>query len=145
MSVAICQGNSVNNWALSCSLMVDITSWGRPRASSIGTSWRVFQVATLDTKVMILCQLLFYWFMKSLKGWFQTDWSFFFFFNLFLAAFGLRCCTQAFSSCSQQGYSSLWCAGFSLRWLLLLQSTGSKHTGFSSCGTRASVVVALGL
>ena len=32
------------------------------------------------------------------------------------------------------GYSSLWCAGFSLRWLLLLRSMGSRHTGFSSCG-----------
>ena len=36
------------------------------------------------------------------------------------------------------GYSSLWCAGFSLRWLLLLQSTGSRHAGFSSCGTRGA-------
>ena len=35
------------------------------------------------------------------------------------------------------GYSSLQCAGFSLQWLLLLQSTGSRHTGFSSCGTWA--------
>ena len=35
------------------------------------------------------------------------------------------------------GYSSLRCAGFSLRWLLLLKSTGSRHAGFSSCGTRA--------
>ena len=35
------------------------------------------------------------------------------------------------------GYSSLWCVGFSLWWLLLLRSTGSRHTGFSSCGTRA--------
>ena len=35
------------------------------------------------------------------------------------------------------GYSSLQCAGFSLRWLLLLRSTGSRHAGFSSCGTRA--------
>ena len=35
------------------------------------------------------------------------------------------------------GYSSLWCAGFSLSWLLLLQSTGSRHEGFSSCGSRA--------
>ena len=43
------------------------------------------------------------------------------------------------------GYSSLRCAGFSLQWLLLLQSTGSRRTGFSSCGTRASVVVAHGL
>ena len=35
------------------------------------------------------------------------------------------------------GYSSLRCAGFSLRWLLLLGSTGSRHMGFSSCGMRA--------
>ena len=35
------------------------------------------------------------------------------------------------------GYSSLWCMGFSLRWLLLLRSTGSRHMGFSSCGTQA--------
>ena len=35
------------------------------------------------------------------------------------------------------GYSSLQCAGFSLRWLLLLRSMGSRHAGFSSCGTRA--------
>ena len=35
------------------------------------------------------------------------------------------------------GYSLLWCVGFSLQWLLLLQSTGSRHMGFSSCGLRA--------
>ena len=35
------------------------------------------------------------------------------------------------------GYSSLWCAGFSLWWLLLLRSTGSRRAGFSSCGTQA--------
>ena len=35
------------------------------------------------------------------------------------------------------GHSSLWCAGLSLRWLLLLRSTGSRHAGFRSCGTRA--------
>ena len=34
------------------------------------------------------------------------------------------------------GYSSLHCAGFSLRRLLLLQSTSSRRTGFSSCGTQ---------
>ena len=32
------------------------------------------------------------------------------------------------------GYSSLRCTGFSLPWLLLLRSTGSRHAGFSSCG-----------
>ena len=35
-------------------------------------------------------------------------------------------------------YSSLQCACFSLRWLLLLWSTGSRRAaGFSSCGTQA--------
>ena len=33
--------------------------------------------------------------------------------------------------------SLLLCVGFSLWWLLLLQSTGSRHAGFSSCGSRA--------
>ena len=36
-----------------------------------------------------------------------------------------------------RGHSSLWCAAFSLRWLLLLQSTSSRRVGFSSCGMPA--------
>ena len=36
-------------------------------------------------------------------------------------------------------YSSLQCMGFSLQWLLLLRSMGSRHAGFSSCSTQASV------
>ena len=65
------------------------------------------------------------------------------FLNLFyliiylLAALGLCCCAQAFSSCSEWGYSLLRCMGFSLQWLLLLWSMGSRHAGFSSCGTQA--------
>ena len=43
------------------------------------------------------------------------------------------------------GYSSLWCMGFSLWWLLLLQSTGSRHTGFSSCSMRAQQLWCMGL
>ena len=43
------------------------------------------------------------------------------------------------------GYSSLQREGFSLWWLLLSWSSGSRRVGFSSCGTRASVVVARGL
>ena len=35
------------------------------------------------------------------------------------------------------GCSSLRCAGFSLRWLLLSRSTGSRHAGYSRCGSRA--------
>ena len=33
-----------------------------------------------------------------------------------------------------RGSSLLWCMSFSLQWLLLLQSTSSRRTGFSSCG-----------
>ena len=43
------------------------------------------------------------------------------------------------------GYSSLRCAGFSLQWLLLLQSTGSRHMGFNSCGTQAQQLWLTGL
>ena len=39
-----------------------------------------------------------------------------------------------------RGYSLLWCTGFSLRWLLLLRSTGSRHAGFSSCGMRPQLL-----
>ena len=36
-----------------------------------------------------------------------------------------------------RGYYSLQYVGFSLRRLLLLRSIGSRHTGFSACGTQA--------
>ena len=35
---------------------------------------------------------------------------------------------------ASRGYPSLRCTVFPLQWLLLLQSMGSRHTGFSSCG-----------
>ena len=36
-----------------------------------------------------------------------------------------------------RGHSLLWCMSLSLPWLLLLQSTGSRDVGFSSCSTQA--------
>ena len=42
------------------------------------------------------------------------------------------------------GYSSLRCAGFSLWWLLLLWSTGSRCADFSSCGTWAQQLWLMG-
>ena len=50
---------------------------------------------------------------------------------VFVAAHGLSLVAAS------RGYSSLQCTGFSLRQLLLLWSTGSRRTGFSSCGTWA--------
>ena len=43
------------------------------------------------------------------------------------------------------GYSSLRCVGFSLRWLLWLQSTGSRRVGFSSCSAWAQYLWHTGL
>ena len=63
--------------------------------------------------------------------------SFFSFFNKLFIYFWLRWVFVAVRGLSlvavSGGYSSLWCAGFSLRWLLLLRSTGSRRAGFSSC------------
>ena len=50
---------------------------------------------------------------------------------VFIAACGLSLVVAS------GGYSLLWCMSFSLQWLLLLWSTGSRHMGFSSCGTWA--------
>ena len=57
----------------------------------------------------------------------------------FLVTLGLCCCTQAFFSCSERGYSSLCCTGFSLWWLLLLWGTCSRSVGFTSCDTWALI------
>ena len=53
-----------------------------------------------------------------------------------MAVLGLHCCTLALFAASG-GYTLLQCTGFSLQWLLLLQSMGSRHAGFSSCGSWA--------
>ena len=55
----------------------------------------------------------------------------------FLAPMGLHCDQRVSSSHGEQGYSPLLCAAFSQRWPLLSWSTGSRHTAFSSCGSRA--------
>ena len=74
-------------------------------------------------------------------------WGFFnkFFFYLFLVVLGLRCCARGLPLVAASGgYSSSPCAGFSLRWLLLLRNTGSRcmgsvvvARGLSSCGSQA--------
>ena len=60
---------------------------------------------------------------------------------IYLFIFWLRCVFVAACRLSlvaaSGGYSSLWCVGFSMRWLLLLPGTGSRHGGFSSCGSQA--------
>ena len=50
---------------------------------------------------------------------------------IFIAGHGLSLVTVS------KGSSSLQCAGFSLWWLLLLQTTGSRPKGFRSCSLQA--------
>ena len=63
-----------------------------------------------------------------------------FFFNKFFFKFIFCCVGSSFAArglslvAARGGYSSLRCMGFSLWWLLLLRSTGSRCSGFSSCG-----------
>ena len=64
------------------------------------------------------------------------------FIYLFLAALGLRCwvfvaARELSLVVASRGFSSLWCTGFSLWWLLLFWSSRSRLAGFSSCGTWA--------
>ena len=67
----------------------------------------------------------------------------FFKINLFILFIYFWLCWVFVAACglslvaARGGYSLLHCAGFSLRWLLSLWSTGSRCMGFSSCGTRA--------
>ena len=84
------------------------------------------------------CELYLFLFLEA---------GFFFFFGLFLFLFILfiyfllhwvfvAACGLSLVAVSG-GYSSLWYTGFSLWWLLLLRSMGSRHAGFSGCGTQA--------
>ena len=67
------------------------------------------------------------------------------FIYLFLAVLGLHCCMQAFSSCGEQRLLFLQCMGFSLLWLLLLQSMRSGMHGFQKLWLLGLVVVVPGL
>ena len=53
-------------------------------------------------------------------------------FYLFLAALGLRCCAQAFSSCGEQGLLFVAVRGL----LIVVASLVAEH-GLSSCGSQA--------
>ena len=76
-----------------------------------------------------------HWAEKDLPGFFQggSDVGSY---DFFLAVLSLGCCSRAFSSLGEWGYSLLPCKGFSSRWLLFLWSTGCKAQGPSSWSTQ---------
>ena len=54
---------------------------------------------------------------------FLSPLLFIYLFIYFWLYLGLRCCARLSLVVASRGYSSLWCAGFSLWWPLLLRST----------------------
>ena len=82
--------------------------------------------ATFTTSTFVIIMLsLFFFFLTYL-------FILFYFWLCWVFAAARRLSLVAASG----SYSSLWCVGFSSRWLLLLRSTGSRCVGFSSCGAR---------
>ena len=83
--------------------------------------------------VVVVIELYEFFFLKFILFiYFWLRW-------VFVAARGLSLVAAS------GGYSSLRCTGFSLQWLLLLRSTGSKCAGFRSCGMRAQQLWLMGL
>ena len=81
---------------------------------------------------MFVVEVLCYWnFSIFLKNKFIYLFVCFWLHWVFVAARGLSLVAAS------GGYSLLQCMGFSLQWLLLLWSMGSRCTGFSSCGSWA--------
>ena len=87
---------------------------------TIKTQKREEEMVLYQSKVSIFNSKLVF-FLINIFIYFWLLW-------VFIAARGLSLVVAS------GGYSLLRCTGFSLRWLLLLRSMGSRHTGFSSCG-----------
>ena len=54
-----------------------------------------------------------------------------------MAVLGRHCCARAFSSCGERGLLFVAVRGLLIAVASLLWSTGSRHAGFSSCGSQA--------
>ena len=99
----------------------------------------------INHRTLCVCVCVCVWehlrssFLATLKC--IVQYYYYYFLNIYFIYFWLRWVFVAVRSLSlvaaSGGYSSLRYAGFSLRWLLLLRSTGSRHGGFSSCGSQA--------
>ena len=62
---------------------------------------------------------------------------FYLFYFIFLAALGLHCCAQAFSSCGERGLLFVVVHRLLIVVASLVAEQGSRCAGFSSCGTQA--------
>ena len=120
-------------------MQISIMTWSRPRVSYINNLnlifWENIHIVS-DLKIVYVFQSLHnYYFFINLFILFIYFWLR----SVFVAARGLSLVAVS------GGYSLLRCVGFSLWWLLLLQSMGSRCAGFSSCSTRAQELWRTGL
>ena len=122
------KGKSESEVAQSCPTLCNSMACSLPGSSTRG----IFQARVLEWVAIALGGInplnFFYSFSDSL-----CEVLFFFFWSCWL--FNAACRLSIVST--NRGCSSLLCTGFSLFWLLLLQSMGSRSTGFSSFSPRA--------
>ena len=91
---------------------------------SLGFS--IFNICHLQI-VKVLLLLLFFYFLNL----------FIYLIYLFLAALGLRCCAQAFSSCGERGLLFIAVRGFLITVASLVVEHGLLARRLSSCGAQA--------
>ena len=98
--------------------------------------------AAMNTEVQVSFQIVVVsrYMPKSGVGGLYGSSTFSFKRFIYLLSYFLDCAGSvllhmAFSSCSEWGLFSVSACGFSLPWILLLQSTGSWCSGFRSCST----------
>ena len=82
-----------------------------------------FPTKLINNSIEMFSDFFFFFFEDILNIYFCLHW-------VIVAVHGLSLVVAS------RGYSSL-CMGFSLRWLLLLQRTSSRCTGFRSCSMQA--------
>ena len=102
-------------WKRSCTLRNHLPSPPSPHPVSTTN----LRSVSLDLPALVI-SFLSVW-LRSLNS------LFFWLCRVFIALHGLSLVAVS------EGYSSLRCVDFSLQWFLLLQSTGSRCSGFSRC------------
>ena len=122
------QGSLENEWLFVCLLFFSLLL-------GILSLYLWFSAASLcqtEVRIFFLILKIFIYLFIYLFIYFWLHW-------VFVAVHGLSLVAAS------RGYSSLRCTGFSLQWLLLLWSTGSRRAGFSSCGSQAQLFMACGI
>ena len=121
------------SWALCFHFIL----WSFPLAVPHGLHYYICIMSLVQLQLFLAYSFLsFLSFFLSFFPSFLPSFFLFFSFFFFLRWVFIAVCRLSLVAASG-GCSLLRCAGFSLRWLLCLWSMGSRHAGFSSCGTWA--------